>query len=307
MRSVSIPSSSGDANINETSLSSRDLLLIEVLYLLVIGITEYITLQFSPLLGLLSYIIILCTLIYNAAFTGDKSQKKIWLALGFVPIIRIISITTPVILEISRFIWYLIVSIPIIIGLITLIKSLRFSANDIGLNINKPLIQLFVALSGLGLGIIDYFILKTSAWTKLLNLGTTLFPLLILLIFTGFLEELIFRGVLQKAVTKDRLDNRNETLKFNLTSLISIHFYRKIKAGIINNFKIGDFGWIFIAGIYALLQINSGSLLHCIYTFVVGLYFGIIVKYTKSISGVSVAHGIINIGLFLILPYIFKL
>jgi membrane protease YdiL (CAAX protease family) len=78
------------------------------------------------------------------------------------------------------------------------------------------------------------------------------------------MEELAFRGLLQRA------------------------------AG-----ALGSWGWAIIAPIYALLQIGHGSLFNIIFTLGVALFFGFVVMRTKSILGVSVAHGILNIMLFL--------
>jgi membrane protease YdiL (CAAX protease family) len=68
---------------------------------------------------------------------------------------------------------------------------------------------------------------------------------------------------------------------------------------------LGEYGWVYIAITYAALQIGQRSFLHCLLALAAGLAFGWTVKKTGSITGVSLAHGLINIGLYLVLPYIF--
>jgi membrane protease YdiL (CAAX protease family) len=100
-------------------------------------------------------------------------------------------------------------------------------------------------------------------------LESTILPALTLLIFTGIVEELAFRGVMQRAAN-----------------------------------TLASYGWIYIAAIYSLIQIGQGSAFHCLFVFAIGLLFGWTVKNTGSIIGVGLSHGLINIGLFLVFPHI---
>jgi hypothetical protein len=94
-----------------------------------------------------------------------------------------------------------------------------------------------------------------------------------LLIFTGFIEELLFRGLIQKAAI-DLLGARGGIL---LVSLV---------------FGVFHFGW--------------GSPLDVAYVGLVGLFFGWVVWRTGSILGVTLAHGLANIMWLIVLPIIWK-
>jgi membrane protease YdiL (CAAX protease family) len=220
--------------------------------------------------GLIFYLVILFSLIVNAALTRDPAQRGLWLALGLAPTIRVISLALPVMLEISQLIWYIVIAIPILVGIIVVARTLKYGLADIGLLWNDPTVQILVAFAGFFLAAAGFMFLKTTAWTTVLTLQSTLFPALVLLIFTGFVEELAFRGVMQQA------------------------------AG-----ALGSYGWVYIAAVYAVLQIQQGSLEYCLFGLVAGLFFGYVVKLSGSIIGVSLAHGLINIGLFLVFPHIF--
>jgi uncharacterized protein len=126
-----------------------------------------------------------------------------------------------------------------------------------------------VAADEFFLGTIGYFLLKPEALICGVNLPMILSPALVLLISTVFVEEMAFRGVMQRAAN-----------------------------------ALGSWDWIYIALIYAILQLGHGSLLFGVLAFLVSLFFGLIVK-KGSIIGVSIAHGLFNIGLYLIFAYTF--
>jgi uncharacterized protein len=212
--------------------------------------------------------LLLIGLITHGALAGNESQREFSLSLGIVPLIRIISISLPIMLQISQFIWYIIISIPILSGIFFVARFLKYSPEDVGLNGHDLDVQILVGISGIGLAAIDYFILQPQPFISTSSIQTLIFPVFILLIFTGFMEELAFRGVMQRASR-----------------------------------AFDPFGWILVAAIYAATQIGYGSILHCAFSFGTALFFGWIVKCTRSIIGVSLCHGVINIGLYIALQF----
>lgn len=247
---------------------SRRYMFLSFLYLLLFGLAEYTIFYLSNLAGLILYFGILLSLIVIGSLVRNENQQKIWLALGLVPLMRIVSLVMPV-PEISQIYWYVLISIPTIIGIIFLMRALKYNPDDIGLNLVDPTVQVFVVSIGFFLGAIAYFVMKPEPMAALLNLQSTLFPALVLLLATGFVEEIAFRGVIQRA------------------------------AGV-----LGSWDWIYVSLIYALLQIGHGSFIFCLFAFLVSLFFGWIVKTTGSVIGVSISHGLLNIGLYLIFAFI---
>ena len=237
-------------------------------YLVAFAGAEFVTYYVTPLSGIILHFIILLILIINSAVVQDEAQRGLWLALGLVPLIRIVSLVIPV-AEISQIYWYIIISIPIFVGILTVMRNLNYSLDDVGLNRRKVLIQALIAVLGIGLGIIGYIILRPEALVSELTVQMMILPALILLIATGFIEELVFRGVIQRAAR-----------------------------------VLGSWGWVYVALVYAILQIGQGSVIHGVFVFIVALFFGWVVKKTKSIIGVCLSHGLLNIGLYLILPHV---
>ncbi len=239
-------------------------------YLAAFGGAEYISHYVSGAGGIFFYLVVLLSLIVNAALAGDKKHQSAWLALGLAPLVRIISLALPVMLELSQLVWYVIVSIPILAGIITVMRILKYDTGDVGLTISDPVLQLLMISGGFFLGAAGYYFLKPAAWITTLTLQSTLLPTAMLFIITGFLEEMVFRGVIQRAFD-----------------------------------EMGHWWWLYVSAVYPVLQIGQGSVFNCIFSFAVSLYFGYMVKNTKSIVGAGLAHGLINIGLFLLFPHIF--
>ncbi|GAI22809.1 unnamed protein product, partial [marine sediment metagenome] len=130
---------------------------------------------------------------------GDAAcqVKPLLLALCLAPLIRIISLSMP--LKDFEFVyWFIIIGIPLFIASFIVIRVLDLKSKDINLNWENPVATLLIALSGIIFGFIEYIILKPVPIISLLNLKEIIIPGLILLLFTGFLEELIFRGIIQK-------------------------------------------------------------------------------------------------------------
>lgn len=239
-----------------------------ILYLFSFGIAEYLTYYVSNLAGLIFHLAVLFSLIINGAITLDKNQRGLLLALGLVPLIKIISLVMPL-PESARVYWYLLISVPIFIGIYGVMQVLKYSFADIGLNRTKPILQAVVASGGFCLGAIGFLILRPDALTTAFNIQTTLSPALILLVSTGFVEEMAFRGVMQRAAN-----------------------------------ALASWGWIYISLIYAVLQTGRNPLIFCLLVLLVSLLFGWVVKKTGCIVGVSLAHGLFNIGLYLVFPFI---
>jgi membrane protease YdiL (CAAX protease family)/LysM repeat protein len=130
--------------------------------------------------------------------------------------------------------------------------------------------QVMISLTGVGLGYLEFLILRPQPLIAEFTLQQIWIPALILLIFTGFLEEWIFRGLMQ---------------------------YTALRI-------FGRSGFIYVAAVFAVLHLGYKSLLDVLFVFVVALFFGWVVLKTGSILGATLAHGLTNIGLFLVFPFL---
>ena len=65
---------------------------------------------------------------------------------------------------------------------------------------------------------------------------------------------------------------------------------------------MGSLGLVYTAVVFSVLQMGYHSPLQWLLVLLAGLFFGWVVKRTGSLLGVALAHGIANIGLYLVFP-----
>jgi membrane protease YdiL (CAAX protease family) len=241
-----------------------------IVYLLAITTAEIVTVFLQPLWGIVAHITILVTVIMRSARSADKPQRQLVLALALVPLTRIVSLSMPLV-NIPQMWWYPIMYGPLAIAAVVVMRILGYSRGDVGLKLSSLPVQLAVGLTGFGLGMVEYHILKPEAWVYKFILPELWLPALVLGVSTGFVEEFIFRGVLQRGAWE----------------------------------RFGWGGLIYVSVIFAVLHVGFLSWIDIIFVFGVALFFAWIVKRTGSLLGVTLAHASTNITLYLIAPFLF--
>jgi uncharacterized protein len=238
------------------------------IYLLLITIGEVLTTYAPPTFGMVIHALLLLGLLAHTAASDAVGLRALLLALCIAPLIRILSLALPL-SRLPQISWYALVSVPLFLACWLLVRDLGYGRRQLGLRVGNLVQQLLIALIGVVLGVAEYFILRPQPLISALTWQQLLLPALILLVCTGFSEELIFRGVMQHAASE----------------------------------AIGKWAVIYVAAIFAVLHIGYRSVVDVLFVFAVGLLFGWIVNHTQSLLGVTLAHGITNILLFLVMPF----
>jgi membrane protease YdiL (CAAX protease family) len=238
---------------------------------------EVATVFTNPLTGIALHGITLLALFAASGFGGrgervaDGPLSRLLYALALVPLIRIVSLTMPL----GRFdqtYWFLAAGLPVFIAAVVIVGTLGIRPRDIGLRLTRrgTRLQLLIAVFGLALGFAEYHILRPDALIDDLTLRQFILPALVIMFATGFLEEFIFRGVLQR-----------------------------LAEGV-----LGRSGLLYVSLIFAILHIGYRSATDFLFVLAIALLYGWVVRRTGSIIGVSVSHGITNITLFLVMPFV---
>jgi hypothetical protein len=241
-------------------------------YLAFLGLAELLVALGLPQLGMLFHSLIVLALLLHESQSKQPIQRNFLLALILAPLIRLISLMMPLTLFPVIY-WYMITAVPLFVALYLITRQIGLTRERSGLILSNPGAQLLIILSGPILGYIEYLILRPSPLITELRWELVWAPALILLIFTGFLEEMVFRGLLQST-----------TLAY-----------------------LGRYTILYVSAIFAVLHLGYKSALDLIFVFFVALFFSYVVKYSRSILGVSIAHGLINIGIYLVFPFIFAM
>jgi len=211
--------------------------------------------------------------------TVREAAARFYLTLTLAPLIRILSLSLPLAIFPIMY-WYAVVSLPLLVGAAVVAALNGYGRKDLGLtlglgrrlNRRSALVQLLIALAGLPLGLAEYFILRPQPLAAAPDPAVIWLPALILLVCTGFTEEFIFRGIMQKAAA--------------------------------------DFlGWrtalVLVSLIFAALHVTHLSALDVFFVFAVAALFATAVHRTGSLFGVTLAHGLTNITMYLIWPFVF--
>jgi membrane protease YdiL (CAAX protease family) len=266
----------GAPRLPASALSGSAAIVAAALTLIAFSTAEGITVFTDPVTGVALHAATLSALLLASGFGGRTGAKqpvqRLLYALALVPLIRIVSLAMPL-GEFGRAYWFLAAGLPVFAGGAVVVSHLGISLGGVGLRLPRggPLPQLAIVLSGFALGFCEYHILRPEPLIEALTLRQLVAPALILLVFTGVLEEFVFRGILQRTATQ----------------------------------ALGSpaLAIVYVSLIFAVLHIGYRSVSDFAFVFAIALLYGWVVRKTGSIIGVSVSHGITNITLFLLMPF----
>lgn len=247
-------------------LSARSATLV-VAYLAAMAVAEVLTALGSPLFGIVMHVGILLALVGQASLDGESMLHRFYLALSLAPLIRIFSLAMPLI-KMPVLYWYAIIAVPILIATVLAVRLIGYSWSDVGLTPRGLPAQALIGIIGLPLGVVEYVILKPEPLARSAAWGDLWLAALVLIVGAGLVEELVFRGVLQKAA----LENMR------------------------------GWGIIYVSTLFAIFHVGYCSLVELLFVFLVGLLLAVLVRRTGSIVGATLAQGLLNCTLFLFVP-----
>jgi uncharacterized protein len=249
---------------------TRSITHLAVFYATIVTISELLTTFATPLLGSTSHLFVFGLAIAHGATEPRPRAAALWLSLSLVPLIRVISLGLPL-GAVSQEWWYLLAAIPLMGGAITAARVLGMTRADVGLQLPGKfgwLLTGVVALCGVLIGIAEHSLLGASPAPRQDTMVDLLFFLTILIVGTGIVEEVIFRGVIHAAA---------------VAAL-------GVQPGI-----------VLVSVLFAVMHLGHGSFLNIIFLFGVALYFGHIRQQTGSLLGVILAHATANFVLLILM------
>jgi len=269
---------------------------------MLIGFAELTVTYIHPQAGILFHLGILCALfLYSGYLSKDsmlvnklqwfmiKDNKKpssllqtlidrkttlssMLLALTLIPLIRILSLVMPLSFF-HRIYWFLVIGIAVYLAFFFLLYQQKISLKDCGLRLPTPRhipLEIGVMLLGVPFGYLEYYLLQPPSFIESISVENIIIAILILFFATGLMEEVIFRGLLQKKSVE-----------------------------ILGVWQ----GMLFVSVLFAVLHIGNLSILDVVLVFCIGGLYSLVVQKTKTIIGVTISHTIVNAFLFIILPF----
>lgn len=251
--------------------SSKKEILILIVFLVFISAAEIIIASNRLELGLDLEFVILFGLLITSSISKSYNFSILLRSMMILPLIRIIRLTLPI-PHTNLLYMSLIVSVILFAVSFTIIMTQKLNRNNVGLIFGNIPLQLIIALSGFILGFIEYMILRPQPLISSFTLEIVLAASLVLMISTGFAEELLFRGILQKNA---------ENVFGNVYGIVYTSIF----------FTVFHIGW------YSSLDV--------LFVFGVSMIYGYIFQKTRSLFGITLSHGICNSVLYLIMPFTF--
>jgi membrane protease YdiL (CAAX protease family) len=235
-------------------------------YLVAIIVAELITSLGRVELGIVVHLVLLLTIPIHAMFVAPPAQGFL-IGLVLAPLIRIVSLAMPL-AGLSPVNQHLLTSVPLAVAALAAMQVIGLSPRDVGLRLSRLPLQLAIGLLGLPIGVLVYAILQPAPIVPDLSWRSAVLPVAVFLVSIGLLEELVFRGILQT------LGQRT----------------------------LGELGIGYVSVVFAALQIGYLSPPHTGLVFMVALLFAWLVARTRSILGVSLAHGLTNVVVYMLFP-----
>jgi hypothetical protein len=240
------------------------------LALVALTAAEVLTVYLQLMTGIICHGILGVVFVVQVVLAPDRAQRNLFMVLCLAPLIRILSLSMPL-APIPQIYWYLLIYGPLLAATVIVMLNTGLGPRDVGLVSHGWPLQIVLGIViGLGLGVLEYIILRPVPLATSFTLLGVLAPAFILTITTGFVEEMIFRGVMQ-------------TLSDRVMGLWSV---------------------LYVSLIFAVLHIGHYSVMDVVFVFLVALLFTAIMKRTGSLLGVTLAHGIANSMLYCVMPFI---
>jgi membrane protease YdiL (CAAX protease family) len=241
-------------------------------YLPILGIALGELMMFSGhvYIGLAIHIINLQAIILTLIFSKSTPEiKNVLYSLILLLQMRIINLAMPQFFT-NTLLWYPLVYGVMFIPVYSIIKSQEISSKELGIDFGRLYIYLPAALLiGTVMAMLEFQILHPAPLIRNVTFSNLFMLALVMFVFVGTVEELIFRSILQTRVQK----------------LLGLK-YGLLVSGIM----------------FGIMHSGYGLINEILFASFFGLILGYIFQKTNSFPFILVVHGTANILLFGILP-----
>lgn len=224
--------------------------------------------------GLAIYIFILQAIVLFLIFGKAENEiKNLHQAFLLVLQIRIINLAMPQLFTVLL-LWYPLIYGVMLIPIYYVVMNQKLTSQEMGLNFDSLHIYLPSAfIIGTAAGLVEYIIIHPAPLIRNIQLSNLILISLIMYVFVGATEELIFRSILQT-----RLEN---VLGLN-------------------------YGFLLSGVLYGIMFVGQGMVIEILFAVFFGIVLGYFFQKTRSLPFVLTVHGTANVILFGVLPIIIQ-
>ena len=215
------------------------------------------------------HVLVLIGLALATIYTSDTNLFKPYQALMLLPLLRLVNISMPIFFEMTLYL-YIFIYAPLIIPVYIIAVNQGFTFKQLGFTFNywKLIIPVSVIV-GFAIAQGEYYIIHAGNLIPDLSFWNVLKLSIVMIMFIGLIEELVFRSILQT-----RLEE-----------------------------SMGMFSGLVVTSIlFGVLHSGYGTFYEIMFTSLAGLMIGYMFQKTRSLPLITVTHGMVNIFLFGLIP-----
>jgi|GEM_PF-1340941 len=224
----------------------------------------------NVVLGLLLHALLVPLLLSYYVLREHTPERRLLLVLVLAPLLRILSLSMPL-SQLSHSTWYAFISTPLFIAALLTARVLNLSPAQLGFGPIPWRPQLAIGFTGVPLGLAAFLMLQPEPLMDQVDVWLLIYSAVSILVFSGFVEELIFRGLIQ-------------------------HVAREI---------YGRAAMLYSSFVFSIMFLGTRSLSAWLVATLLGLCWGWSTERSGSLWGVSAAHSITNVGILLVYPLLF--
>ena len=245
-------------------------------YLGVYALAEVVAAAFETRLGLLIHGGLLLAIFFHGANVPPGPERTFYWTLWLAPLTRIYALAQPY-AGAPALTWWALTAVPMAVAGVVALRLAGLTAREAGLvpSLREAPVAVFMVPVGLALGLGMYLLLDPSPVGQELPFGGAALVALVAIVNPGIVDEIVFRGVLQRGT-----------------------------AGLFGP----GLGLLYVSLLYALVLpaglVDRGGLTAVALTFVVGLLLGALTLRTGSVLSAAVAHASLAVGLVVLGPYL---
>ncbi len=215
------------------------------------------------------HVLVLIGLALATIYTSDTDLFKPYQALMLLPLLRLVNVSMPIFFETTLYL-YIFIYAPLIIPVYIIAVHQGFTFEQIGLNLKywKLIIPVSIVV-GFAIAQGEYYIIHAGNLIPDMSFWNILKLSIVMIMFIGLIEELIFRSILQT-----RLEE-----------------------------SMGMFPGLIVTSIlFGVLHSGYGTFYEMLFVSLAGLIMGYMFQKTRSLPLITLTHGMVNIFLFGLIP-----
>lgn len=216
----------------------------------------------------LAHALLVALLLTYSAATHSVVLRRAVAALALLPLLRVLSLALPIQIA-GQFYSLALVGALLLVAVGVAAGVFGLPSARIGLRRAPWPAQLLIAASGVPLGLAAFVLLPAQSLFPIHSWIGGAAVAVILLVFTGFAEELLFRGLLLRVWSE----------------------------------VFGGWSVLLTGAAFAIMYVGAAPWIYVLFVALAGLFFGWCAYATGSLWGAIVAHGLTNVGLVCVWPF----